>query len=210
MDPQIFDSLFAKFRYPILITLGGLVLVAAGVLFFKSGLGSPTTKVEVLSGSTETQETQNLITVEVAGEILSPGVYKLTPDKRVEDLLIVSGGLTLDADREWTDKYLNRAAKLSDGQKVYIPSVHEQSIGGSARNLGGDQTISSGFSAENGTKVNINTATLKELDSLPGIGQTYGQNIIEHRPYSDVSELLSKDVLKKNVYLKIKDLITVY
>ena len=58
--------------------------------------------------------------------------------------------------------------------------------------------------------VNINTATLKELDTLPGIGPVYGQNIIEHRPYSTVEELLSKAVLKKNVYEKIKDKVSVY
>ncbi|MHA2055880.1 MAG: ComEA family DNA-binding protein [Candidatus Hodarchaeales archaeon] len=56
----------------------------------------------------------------------------------------------------------------------------------------------------------MNTATLKELDSLPGIGPVYGQSIIEHRPYSTVEELLSKDALKKSTYEKVKDLVTVY
>lgn len=131
--------------------------------------------------------------------------------------MVVSGGFSENADRTWTDKYLNRAAKLTDGHKVYIPKVapldfaqDERSDRSSAKTREEDQTISLNFSSDSKVLININSASLKELDSLPGIGQVYGQNIIEHRPYSNVQELLSKGILKKSVYEKIKDLITVY
>ncbi|MFA6282333.1 MAG: SLBB domain-containing protein, partial [Candidatus Omnitrophota bacterium] len=75
------------------------------------------TKVEVLSESDEIDNSKN-ITVEIAGEVIKPGVYKLSDGSRVDDLLVLAGGLTADADRSWTDKYLNRAAKVTDGQKV--------------------------------------------------------------------------------------------
>ena len=58
--------------------------------------------------------------------------------------------------------------------------------------------------------ININTASLQELDTLPGIGPVYGQSIVEHRPYSNIEELMSKGALKKNVYEKVKDLVTIY
>lgn len=58
--------------------------------------------------------------------------------------------------------------------------------------------------------ININTASQSELESLRGIGPVTGKNIIDHRPYSDVSELLSRGVLKKNVYEDNKDKMTVY
>jgi competence protein ComEA len=165
--------------------------------------------VEVLSGTTSGEGTGE-IAVEIAGEIIKPGVYKLPMGSRVDDLLVISGGFSASADRKWTDKYLNRASKLTDGQKVFIPSVNEQLGVLSAKNTGGDQTVSSTFSSDSNTLININTASLGELDSLPGIGPVYGQSIIEHRPYSNVEELLSKGALKSSVYQKVKDLVSVY
>ena len=210
-----FDELFVKFRYPLLILLVGLILTLIGVFIVKSGLTSSSTKVEVLTASTSGQASGE-ITVEIAGEVLKPGVYKLPAGSRVEDLLIISGGFTAGADRSWTDKYLNRAVKLTDGQKIFIPkvgtipSVNQQSNTTGAKNSGGDQTTSSTFSSDSNALININTASLSQLDSLPGIGPVYGQSIIEHRPYSDVPELLSKGALRPSDYQKVKDLVSVY
>ena len=106
--------------------------------------------------------------------------------------------------------YVNRAAKLTDGQKLYIYKVGEHSETVSASNSVGikmDQGVLAGSTAGG---VNINSASLAELDSLPGIGQVYGQKIIEHRPYSNIEELLSKGVLKKNVFEVVKDKVSVY
>jgi competence protein ComEA len=150
------------------------------------------------------------ITVEIAGEVLSPGVYKLPRESRVDDLLVAAGGFSADADRGWTDKYLNRAAKLTDGQKVYIPPANQQIDESSAKSSGGYKTVSSDFSSDSNNLVNINTASSAELDSLPGIGPVYAQNIIEHRPYSTSEELVSKGAIKQSLYDKIKDKISVY
>lgn len=150
------------------------------------------------------------ITVEIAGEILKPGVYKLPAGSRIDDLLVTAGSFSVGADGVWTDKYLNRAAKLTDRQKVYIPSSNQQSSAPGAKNSRGDQTVSGNFTSDSNVLININTASAAELDSLPGIGPVYGQSIIEHRPYSNVDELLSKGALKPSVYQKVKDLVTVY
>lgn len=203
------EELLNRFRYPLLILLGGLILTGAGVFFFKSGLASPSTKVEILN-NTEGPDIGQDITVEIAGEVVKPGVYKLPGDSRVEDLLVISGGFSVNADRVWTDKYLNRAAKLTDGQKVYIPNADQQSNGSSAKIDGSIKVDQSVLGVTRGPLVNINTASLQELDSLPGIGQVYGQNIIEHRPYSTTEELVSKGAIKQSLYEKIKDKITVY
>src|SRR3989344_1087747 len=58
--------------------------------------------------------------------------------------------------------------------------------------------------------ININTASQSELESLWGIGPVYAQNIIEQRPYSSVEELLTKKIIKQNVYDRVKDQISVY
>ncbi|HET7099069.1 MAG TPA: helix-hairpin-helix domain-containing protein [Patescibacteria group bacterium] len=201
-----FDELFIKFRTPILVLLTGLILTACGIIYFKNGGITSGTKVEVLNATTSAQINNGEITVEVAGEIENPGVYKLPNGSRIDDLLRSADGLSANADRVWTDKYLNRAAKLTDGQKIYIP----QSGSESAKNPLGDQTISTTTSSDSNALININTASTSQLDSLPGIGPTYAQNIIEHRPYSTIQELVSKGAIRQSLLDKIKDKISIY
>lgn len=167
-------------------------------------------KVEVLTETTEGYGDSLEIVVEIAGEVVSPGVYSLRKNSRIEDLLVAAGGVSLNADRDWIEKSLNRAAHIVDGQKIYIPAVGEQSISASANNFGvsGGSTAVRGSGGSNLT--NINLASQKELDELPGIGPAYAQNIIEHRPYSNVEELLTKGALRKSTYEEIKNLVTVY
>lgn len=208
MLPEETKNLLFKNRYYILVLVFGIFLVSIGLVLSKIEIAS--TEVEVLEATTEAQASLSEIIVEIEGEVLNPGVYTLSKNARVEDLLVAAGGVTPNADRDWMGKTLNRAAKLADGQKIYIPAVGEQSGLSSAKNVSGYQTVSSDFSIENSGLVNINTATLSQLDSLPGIGPKYGQSIIDHRRYSNIEELVSKDALTQSVYDKIKDLVTVY
>jgi competence protein ComEA len=200
-----FEEFLFKYRYYLLLLLSGLILIGFGAFFWQNKPHLSSNKVEVLEGLTETQETSFLV-VEITGAVEKPGVYKLPQNSRVEDLVIAAGGFSADADRSWIDKNINRAAKLLDGQKVFI----QQSGVLSAGNSGQYQNASSSWGSSQQNLVNINTVSLSELDKLPGIGQVYGQNIIDHRPYSKIEDLLEKDVLKKNVYEKIKDKITAY
>jgi len=204
-----FDEFLLKYRYHLLVILIGLILIAGGFLYFKKSLNLSSTKVEILQSSSVT-EGGGKITAEISGSIINPGVYKLADGSRIDDLLIVAGGFAASADRVWTDKYLNRAAKITDGQKVFIPSVSEQSDDSSAKNAGGYQTASSSFSSDSNSLVNINTADPSELDSLPGIGPVYAQKIIEHRPYSKTEDLVTSGVVTQTLYEKIKNGITIY
>jgi len=138
--------------------------------------------------------------IEVSGAVETPGVYKLSTNARVEDALIAAGGISADADRNWMEKTLNRAAKITDGQKIYIPRINEQTGGASANNATGYQSTSSVGGSDFANTVNVNTASQKELESLWGIGPVTAQNIIEQRPYSTIEELLNKKILKTNVY----------
>src|SRR3990167_9344428 len=119
------EKILLAYRYPLLIIIFGLILIGFGALYYKSGM-VPQTKVEVLDATTESQAGGEM-TVEINGAVTAPGVYKLAGNSRVEDLLVSAGGFSGNADRVWTDKYLNRAAKMTDGQKIYIPRVGEQS-----------------------------------------------------------------------------------
>jgi len=212
-----FEEFLQQYRYPITVFLLGLILVGFGVIYFKVGRDNKSSNIEVLEEATEAQDQGLELVVEISGAVEKPGVYKLSGGSRVEDLLIAAGGISADADREWVEKMINRAAKITDGQKIFIPSKSElapnqdyQSEVSGAKN-NGDVKLYQGVQGSGyDNLVNINTSSQKELEELPGIGPVYAQSMIEHRPYSSVEELLSKDALKKSVYEKIKDLVTVY
>lgn len=209
--PQKFDVglFFQKYRYHLLIVLFGLILVGGGILFFKKDLSFSGTKVEILQTSND-KNNGGEITAEISGAVINPGVYKLVAGSRIDDLLIASGGFSANANRIWTDKYLNRAAKIVDGQKVYIPSVNEQSSALSAKTGVVDQSVSSTILSDSNAPININTGGLSDLDTLPGIGPVYAQKIIDHRPYSKPEDLVTSGVLTQTLYEKIKNSITIY
>ena len=204
-----FDEFLQKYRYHILLILLGLVLIGGGFIFLKKSFGVPSTKVEILQ-SAQSIEGDGEITAEISGAVINPGVYKLKNGSRIDDLLITAGGFSEDADRVWAGKYLNRAAKLTDGQKVYAISLSEQSESSSAKSGGGYQTISSNFSSDSNKFININSASVSELDSLSGIGPVYAQKIVEHRPYSKTEDLVTSGVITQTLYEKIKNSITTY
>ena len=205
-DPS-WENFLYSYRIPITVILIGLIMIGVAYLFYKDEQKRGD-DIQVIE--TEEEIMVNETFVEVAGAVENPGVYGFEANSRVEDALIAAGGLSAEADREWVEKVINRAAKLIDGQKVYIVSLGEQTDVLSAKEDGGYQNISSENSSNYSEKININSASQKELESLWGIGPVYAQKIIEQRPYSNTEELQSKKVIKSNVYERIKDEITVY
>jgi len=195
-----FDEFLFKNRYFLLTILSGLILITLGYVFYRNVGLPPESKIEVLDASGGFSDNVSEVVVEISGEVINPGVYRLPQNSRMDDLLIASGGLSGSADRDFVSKNINRAAKLLDGQKLYIPKINE-TLGVSTSQTGGG--------GETGL-VNINTADIKILDGLSGIGPVYAQNIIEHRPYSNTSELVSKGAIPNNVYEKIKEKISCY
>ncbi len=195
---------FQKYKLHVLLALIGIILIIGGLTFQKViNLGG--SKIEVLSSSSPTIK-QNEIVIEIVGQVLNPGVYHLPTNSRIEDAFIVSGGLTANADRSWVEKNINKASRLNDGQKIYIP---QQSEVLSASNLGSFSNVAQYENTTNTTSISINTGSLNDLDTLPGIGQIYAQKIIDNRPYSNISELVSKKVIPQSTFDKIKDKILV-
>ncbi len=205
-----FEEFIDANKITIALGLIGVILVGFGVFFAKDAKLTSKSKIEILDGTSGSEGEDSEIVVEVGGAVEKPGVYKLKNGDRIEDALIASGGISADADRTWMEKYVNRAAKLIDGQKLYIFSESEQSDVLSAKESGGYQSGSSGQGSGFEKLVNINTASAKELESLWGIGPVTAQSIIEHRLYSSVEELLNQKIIKKNVYERNKDRLSVY
>lgn len=147
------------------------------------------------------------IQVYVVGAVKHPGVYTLPPDARVSDLLQAAGGPLPGANLV----ALNLAAKLSDGQEVYVISVGETPPSYTGGVPGpGTGTASAGNTAS-GSLVNINTASIDEMRQNLHVSSTTAQNIInyrtQHGPFTSVDQLLQ--VVSKSIYDKIKDLVTV-
>lgn len=203
----------------LVFSLLGLILIGFGVLAYKIDIFSSGDTVEVLpaSPSDGSQGGNALeIIVEVGGAVEKTGVYKMKMGDRIDDLLIISGGLSGDADRDWVNKNINRASKLIDGQKTYI---YSQSEVASARKEGGyppavgqvkpDQGVLGITGSDPAGLTNINTASQLELEKLVGIGPVYAKNIIEHRPYSMIEDLVKKGVIPTKTFEKIKTQIAV-
>ena len=195
-----------QYRFQLFFSLLGLMLLVMGIIFFKSGQSFRSSEVEILSNNNSLESA----IVEVAGAVINPGVYELKPGARIEDALIAAGGFSQEADRVWIEKMINQAALVKDGQKIYIPKEDEQSDLKSAANFGEIVSNEGGVLSLGEGLINVNTASQKELEALVGIGPVYAQNIIEHRPYSTVEELVSKSAINKSVFEKIKNQITIY
>lgn len=189
---------------PQLVSIGllGVFLLGVGVLSSvlianKSVDGG----VEIMEVGVTEESEDSKIMVDVAGAVFKPGLYELEPDSRINDALLMAGGISLEADRDWFSKNLNLAQKLTDGQKLYIPKKEE--VGGQVE--GGVKGVTSVAG-----KININTASISQLDTLWGVGEATANKIVEGRPYSKVEELLVKKVVKANVYERIKDEVVVF
>jgi len=158
------------------------------------------------------------VVVHVAGAVVNPGVYSLPEGSRVVDAVEAGGGLSSDAD----PNFVNLARLLTDGEQVYIPSTSDTSGGGGGSfSPGGTApgTAPGGGGAAGAAaayppprKVNINTAGLAELESLPGIGPTIAQRIIAYRtlngPFRSPEELMNVEGIGERRFGDLEGLIT--
>ena len=154
-------------------------------------------------GSFQTDEV--LIYVYVCGAVECPGVYALPEGSRVCDAFAIAGGLRPDA----LSTYWNQARLLEDGEKLYVPTTEEAESGvdfaQDEKRKDDDESSSK--------KININTASLQELMTIPGIGQAKASAIIkyrqEHGSFSSIEEVKKVEGIKDGVYAKMKEYIDI-
>jgi competence protein ComEA len=146
----------------------------------------------------------NKVMIDVGGEVIKAGVYELEEGSRINDALVAAGGLSAKADRDWVDKNLNKAERVVDGQKIYIPKVGE--VLGASDNLNRD--VARYVSTESKI-VRINTATIEQLDTLSGIGPALAGRIIDYRDenggFKNIEELKLVSGIGDKLFEKIKD-----
>ena len=144
------------------------------------------------------QSTVNSYYVDISGAVNNPGVYKVSKDTRLVNLIDKAGGLKENEDVD----AINQAAYVEDGSKIIIPEL------GSTET---ETTEATSSSSSNG-KVNINQASLDELTSLPGIGAVIAQHIIDYRSssrFDSIDDIKNVKGIGDATYEKLKDQITV-
>jgi len=220
-------ALLDRYRLQVGVFLILAILIGGGVLaWVNSGPKPPEIKkiegvIEATASSTPIP-TPTKIKIDIAGAIVNPGVYELPKDSRVEDALNAAGGLSDQADRDWVAKNLNLAAKLHDGDKLYIPRVGETSRPSTTQSqakvpsagvVSGAGLVSRARSS-NCSCVNINTASAGTLDEcLSGVGPSIAQRIVEYREahggFRSIEEIQEVRGIGPKTFEKIRDQITV-
>lgn len=160
-------------------------------------------------------EEKNKIVVYIAGAIKNEGVYELEENSRITDIIEKAGGLTDDANIN----NINLAYILQDGVKVYIPKDNDKNEIKDETNIyvskeNGESNIDNGTSVETkNSKININTATQTELETLPGIGPSTATKIINYRKengkFNSIEELKKVSGIGDSKYNKIKEMIRI-
>lgn len=151
-----------------------------------------TNYTDINNESQNNEKAEICIFVDIDGAVINPGVYKLIEGSRVIDAISLAGGLNEKA----ITQNLNMARKLVDGEKIYI---YEE----------GDAEIETFV---NNRLIDINTASIDIIMSLPGIGEVYANRIIEYRntkKFSSIEEIKNIEGIGDKTFEKIKELITV-
>lgn len=166
------------------------------------------------SGSVPAQETDagTLPTyyVHICGAVMYPGVYEVPAGSRLYEVILLAGGMCADA----CDYLINQAQAVSDGMQVYIPAMSE--VQGEMADLAAaavpDLTAGPQTDAQD-VRVNINSATKEQLMTLPGVGETRAQAILDYRrengAFLSIEDLMKVNGIKQGVYDRLKDLIKV-
>lgn len=176
--------------------------------------------VDEAEGTSSKEIHTAVIVVYVCGAVLSPGVYELPEDSRINDAVIAAGGFSSEADMT----YVNLAAPLVDGMKLKIPTTSETASAGiQADNLSGAASLPETYDAvkaDSGMQdsdpaglININTASREQLMTLPGVGDKVAGRIIEYRdsngPFRKTEDIMKISGIKEKLFSRIRDKITV-
>jgi competence protein ComEA len=191
-----------KFRWVIFLAV---VLIAGGGFLFIQ-MRSPEPPPLILSTATpvptpEPTPTPRSPRVYVSGAVQHPDVYTLAPDSIVKDALLAAGGPSDEADLD----RINLAQPVADGQQIYVPKIDEENPPVQVPSGQRSQPIIA-------STININTADMAALESLPGIGPALAQRILDYRqangPFANPAEIMEVSGIGPATFEKLQDLIT--
>lgn len=170
----------------------------------------------------------SVLYVHVCGAVEVPGVYELPAGSRVYEAVQAAGGFSADAEQN----YVNQAQVLTDGVKLVIPTREEAAAAESGEEtssdaatrekngaalqigiVGGEEPIGGEAAERKDARININTASVKELCNIPGVGETRAAAIVSYREshggFAKPEDIMKVSGIKEGMYEKIKDSISV-
>lgn len=159
----------------------------------------------------EKEVEKNSIIIYITGAIKKEGVYELEEDCRIADAIEIAGGIKEDADLN----KINLAYKLEDGIKINIPTkeISNQIQNKEQEVITKQETDDESYNITKNKKININNATQTELESLPGIGASTAQKIIDYRKekgkFNRIEDIMNVNGIGESKYKKIKEQICV-
>ena len=159
--------------------------------------------IKEVKGENQLTKGTKMIVVEIKGEVVNPDVYEISEGSIIRDLITKAGGLTNEANIG----KINRADKLRDNQLIVIPNKNELSNANTNINVSKE-----GNTAEEGI-ININTASLEELQKINGVGEVKAKSIINYREknggFKSIDEMKNIEGIGDKTFEKMKDQITV-
>ena len=214
----------------ILIVLGILISIIYGIIYYKKQEKESYEISESLNNNKIKQlekpkkdNSKNNIVVDIKGEVHNPSIYKVKKNTRIIDVINMAGGLTNNADTS----VINLSKKVTDEMVIIIYSKQEvynflstkkeeeQKLNickdGEIKN---DACIIKDSSTTNNTgKININTANIDTLKTLPGVGETKAKNIIKYREkngnFTKIEDIKLVEGIGDSIYDQIKEIITI-
>jgi competence protein ComEA len=188
-------------RYRGWFLFAAIVVAVAGIILFESRRPRPQPIIlstPVPLPSPEVTPTPSPLRVYVSGAVVQPDVYLLPAGSIVKDALLAAGGAVDDADLD----RINLALSVTEGQHIYVPRQGEVDL----------PVQPPALRASSGLKVNINTADATTLESLPGIGPSLAQRILDYRqahgPFTRIEDIQEVSGIGPATFAKIQDLIT--
>jgi competence protein ComEA len=182
-------SNWRPWQYILLGTIIGLLM--AGLLYLIAAQPRGT------AVSLEPLPTLAPLTVHVAGEVQKPGIYQLPVGSRVNDAVLAAGGLAANADQS----QINLAGIVRDGQQIFIPDVN------------GVTKASTVTASDRSGLLDLNKANKEELMTLPGIGATRAEDILQYRQdhsgFKTIDEIKNVKGIGETMFNQIKPFITV-
>jgi competence protein ComEA len=158
------------------------------------------TSATIITRAPIVNATPQIITVHVAGSVKNPGVYRLKYGSRINDGIVAAGGATSAANLD----VINLATVLNEGEQIYVPKRGEKphtitnrpQLGGGGGAAGGLNGVGGATGSAVLQLININLASVVELEQLPGVGPSTAKAIVAYRE-------------KNGAFLKVEDLLKV-
>ena len=204
-------------EYKKVLSIIGGVLAVIVIILVGRGMMASSTKEKVMVtnavNTTRVEETTTMMPqncyVDIKGEVLRPGVYEFSCESRIQEVIKKAGGFTEEAD----ETKINLAQKITDQMQIIVPNVHSKQEDGltEGNSEKGSSTNTSVSNSKQGT-ININTATLEELQTIKGIGKKKAEAILqyrkEHGAFRTKEELLQVKGIGKKALEAIESQVT--